>query len=455
MISLSVAVVGHTNAGKTSLIRTLLRDVTFGEVADSAGTTRHVEGGALVIDASQQLALYDTPGLEDSSRLLEVLDSYFKEQRVDGIERLQYFLEHITDHDDLQQEAKVLRTLLTNDLIFYVIDVRAPTLGKYRDELQILSYAAKPIIPVLNFIKGEQENTARWVAQLARLNFHAYVGFDNVNFKFSDELKIYHKMQTLLAEKETLLSALIAQRQVQWQSLLTLAKQLMAELIIECGALRYSVEDTQEACHSAMLMLQKKVRVAESACVKKLLALYQFRQQDLQESELSITQGAWQLDLFSGENIQEYGLELGSLVAKGAGVGLAIDLAVGGITLGAAALSGGIIGAVWSVKARYYDEIHAKIKGERYICLDLQTLQVLYLRQLKLLHVLQQRGHASLDKIEFQVGATPVSKSIAQQCAQYQKTLHRYPQWSSLNAHSSNSHLAKRQKFKDKLVANI
>ncbi|WP_094751407.1 DUF3482 domain-containing protein [Psychromonas sp. CD1] len=412
MISLSVAVVGHTNVGKTSLIRTLLRDVTFGDVADCAGTTRHVEGGAVVIDSTQQLALYDTPGLEDSTCLLQLLSTYFSGQRVDGIERLQYFLDNVTDNGEWLQEAKVLRSLLINDLIFYVIDVREPTLGKYRDELQILSYAVKPIIPVLNFIKGEQENTTRWVAQLARLNFHAYVCFDNVNFKFSDELKIYQKMQTLLADKEELLSALIKQRKSQWQSLLTLAKKLMAELIIECGALRYAVPDIDDGPQKAMLMLQNKVRKAELDCVKKLLALYQFRQQDIQDSALNIQQGRWELDLFSRDNIQEYGVQLGSSVAKGAGIGLAIDLAVGGLTLGVAALSGGVVGAFWSVKTRYYEEIKAQFKGERYICLDKQTLQILYLRQLKLLHVLQQRGHASSEKIKFQVSVSDASNAI-------------------------------------------
>ena len=56
MSDLSVAVVGHANAGKTSLMRTLLRDSEFGEVADQAGTTRHVEGGALLIDDTKRLA---------------------------------------------------------------------------------------------------------------------------------------------------------------------------------------------------------------------------------------------------------------------------------------------------------------------------------------------------------------------------------------------------------------
>ena len=60
----SVAVVGQFNAGKTSLMRKiLLRDSHFGNVANTARTTRHVEGGALVT-GQPALRLYDTPGLK-------------------------------------------------------------------------------------------------------------------------------------------------------------------------------------------------------------------------------------------------------------------------------------------------------------------------------------------------------------------------------------------------------
>ncbi|KAG1243209.1 hypothetical protein G6F65_022555 [Rhizopus arrhizus] len=47
---IKIAVVGHTNTGKTSLLRTLTRDTAFGEVADSPGTTRHVEGARLRLE---------------------------------------------------------------------------------------------------------------------------------------------------------------------------------------------------------------------------------------------------------------------------------------------------------------------------------------------------------------------------------------------------------------------
>ena len=47
---IAIAVVGHTNAGKTSLLRTLTRQGSFGEVSDRPGTTRHVERIDLRID---------------------------------------------------------------------------------------------------------------------------------------------------------------------------------------------------------------------------------------------------------------------------------------------------------------------------------------------------------------------------------------------------------------------
>ncbi len=62
---LKIAVVGHTNVGKTSLMRTLTRDVDFGEVSDRPATTRRVEGTGLFVDCRKVLELYDTPGLED------------------------------------------------------------------------------------------------------------------------------------------------------------------------------------------------------------------------------------------------------------------------------------------------------------------------------------------------------------------------------------------------------
>ena len=448
---LSVAVVGHANAGKTSLIRTLLRDTEFGEVADQAGTTRHVEGSAMNIGEENRLALFDTPGLEDSIRLFHILSQFFPGQSVDGVERLHYFLENLSNYPELDQEAKVIRALLDIDLIFYVIDLREPILGKYRDELQILSYAAKPVIPVLNFTRQGGDSLSLWKQQLARLNFHAYVSFDNVHFDFSDEIKIYQKMQTLLPDQESLLNQLIAQRQQQWTASYHLATEIVAKLFVECAALRYQIDNSDQALQECSSKLQRTVRKAENKCAAELLKLYQFRKEDVAESNLPVVQDGWQLDLFSSDNLQEFGINITGNIAKGVSAGVAIDLMTAGMSLGAAAITGGVAGALWSVKQRYYDEIYAKLTGSRYICLDDVTLQVLWLRQNKLLRILQQRGHASLDKIDLEEdrGAIELPKS-------WHKWLRRarsHPYWSTLDGHSVADKDSKRMQFIETLAA--
>ena len=91
--ALKLAVVGHTNTGKTSILRTLLRDVYFGEVKNEAATTRHVEQAKLTDSQTGEdlVILYDTPGLEDASGLMDWLEDNTASRR-DGIERLQQFL---------------------------------------------------------------------------------------------------------------------------------------------------------------------------------------------------------------------------------------------------------------------------------------------------------------------------------------------------------------------------
>jgi small GTP-binding protein len=62
-----IAVVGHTNAGKTSLLRTLTRRVNFGEVSEQPGTTRHSRAADLMVDGAPAVRFFDTPGLEDAA----------------------------------------------------------------------------------------------------------------------------------------------------------------------------------------------------------------------------------------------------------------------------------------------------------------------------------------------------------------------------------------------------
>ncbi len=166
---LKLAVVGHTNVGKTSLLRTLLRDVGFGEVSHRPSTTRHVEGARLSVDGEALLELYDTPGLEDAIALLEHLERLERPgERLDGPARIGRFLDSTEARQRFEQEAKVLRQLLASDAGLYVIDAREPVLAKYKDELAVLAGCGKPLLPVLNSstppTSAKANGATRWPA---------------------------------------------------------------------------------------------------------------------------------------------------------------------------------------------------------------------------------------------------------------------------------------------------
>ena len=216
--ALKLAVVGHTNVGKTSLLRTLTRDVGFGEVSHRPSTTRHVEGARLSVDGEALLELYDTPGLEDAIALLDYLERLDRPgERLDGPARLTRFLEGSEARQRFEQEAKVLRQLLASDAGLYVIDAREPVLAKYRDELAVLASCGKPLLPVLNFVSSPQQREPDWREALARLGLHALVRFDSVAPPEDGERRLYESLALLLEDSRPRLERLIADQQAQRQ----------------------------------------------------------------------------------------------------------------------------------------------------------------------------------------------------------------------------------------------
>ena len=132
---LRIAVVGHTNVGKTSLLRTLTRRVDFGEVSSRPGTTRHVEAVALRVEGRDAVRFLDTPGLEDAVALLAHVGTLAGDTR---IARIRSFLAGPEARGSFEQEAKVLRALEGEaDAAFVVIDTREPVLPKYLSLIHI------------------------------------------------------------------------------------------------------------------------------------------------------------------------------------------------------------------------------------------------------------------------------------------------------------------------------
>ncbi len=303
---LKVAVVGHTNTGKTSLLRTLTQTVDFGEVSDRPATTRHVEGTALLVDGAPLVELYDTPGLEDSIGLLEHLDGLRPDRQRDWIEVIRDFLASPAAHGVFEQEAKAIRQVLASDIALYVIDARDRVLGKHRDELEILGRCATPVVPVLNFVASPEAKTGQWREHLSRVGMHAVAEFDTVVLNENAEQRLFEKMQTLLDSFRATLAALIRDRKQRRANLIRASADLLADLLIDVAAYRILVETEGANAAGTVESLKQVVRDRERRCVAALLEMYRFRPDDYEADLVPLDNGQWGLDLFSPESLKEF-----------------------------------------------------------------------------------------------------------------------------------------------------
>ncbi|MFV3404828.1 GTPase/DUF3482 domain-containing protein [Pseudomonas sp. NY15463] len=450
---LKLAVVGHTNVGKTSLLRTLTRDVGFGEVSHRPSTTRHVEGARLSVDGQPLLELYDTPGLEDAIALLDYLERLERPgERLDGPARLERFMQGSEARQRFEQEAKVLRQLLASDAGLYVIDAREPVLAKYRDELQVLAGCGKPLLPVLNFVASPSHREAQWRETLARLGLHALVRFDSVAPPEDGERRLYESLALLLEQARPALQRLIDDQQAQRLDRQRSGKRLIAELLLDCAACRRSVETEPGAEARAIEALRQDVRQREQRCVEALLKLYAFRREDANAADLPLLDGRWGDDLFNPETLKLLGVRLGSGVAAGAAAGAGVDLLVGGLTLGAAALAGAIAGGALQTARNYGARLMGKLKGQRELTVDDTVLRLLALRQQQLMVALDSRGHAAQDSIRL---AIPDEKAWREgKLPDALGKARAHPQWSTLNP-GSRVNQAQRQEQLEALVAQL
>lgn len=418
--ALHIAVVGHTNVGKTSLLRTLLRDVDFGEVSHRPSTTRHVEGAALRVGGEPLLVLHDTPGLEDGIGLRDELMRLAQSpittaaatgERLDGPACIEAFLGSTQARGRYEQEAKVLRQLLAVQAGFYVIDVREPVLPKYRDELAVLAMVGKPLLPVFNFVRDQATHEASWREVLARVGLHAAVRFDSVTPPVDGEQRLYGSLAVLLETARPQLERLQAELAGQARERRDQAAHLVAELLVDVAAARRLAASDESALQAAVASLHEAVREREQRCTQALLALYAFRRGDAVAPGFPSFEGVWGDDLFNAETLRQFGVRLGGGMAAGAAVGAGVDVMLAGLSLGTAALVGALAGGAWQTVRGYGERWWGRVQGERVLRVDEAVLRLLVLRQRLLLRALESRGHAAQDVVAIDAGAAGPSAS--------------------------------------------
>lgn len=444
---INMAVVGHTNAGKTSLLRTLTRRVNFGEVSDRPGTTRHVEAIGLDVGGRTVMRYFDTPGLEDSVAL-----QYHLKQMGEALtppQRVAALLEGPEARGVFEQEAKVLRQMLSADAAIYVIDCREPVLPKYRSEIEVLNACARPIMPVLNFVRSEHSREPEWREVLAAYGLHAAVSFDAVAPFVGAERQLYEDLSLLMRPHQATLRSVLDDLDRQATERRNASAQRVADTLMTAAAMRRefavgALADTQAKARFVAAFRSELVDNVRQ-CVDDLLQMHGFEKGHAQLDVMPWTNGRWASDLFNPETLASVGRLLGKGAAAGAAVGFTLDLALAGLSLGAAtalgAAIGGALGQGWGQAPR---KLRNAVMGVEELTLDNDVLIVLADGLVHLCQVLQARGHAAQDTIEVRMAPSGDYRKALLQLLEPLGQARAHPEWEH-RAGSRRNHSPRRE----------
>jgi hypothetical protein len=362
----SLSLISHTNVGKTTLARTLLRrDV--GEVADRAHVTEANEAHVLITTAQgDELLLWDTPGFGDSARLLKRLQQ--------GGNALGWFLTQVwdryVDRPFFSSQQAVRNVRDAADVVLYLVNAgEDPAAAGYVDaEMQILGWIGKPVIVLLNQLGPprpaslEAADVQRWSAHLAQFDWvRDTLAFDAFARCWVQEHALLERIGAVLAADRAAAFTRLADawrarnRATFGQSMQVLARQLASIAVdsatVTAGGAAAAARGwittllgarsrDDAAADAAMAQLAERLDVAVRRATDELIELH----------GLSGRAAGEILQRMGAEYAMDRAADPGKASLIGAALsgalgGLAADLAAGGLTFGAGAVLGGLLGA--------------------------------------------------------------------------------------------------------------
>ena len=416
--TVNLSLVSHTNAGKTTLLRTLLR-LDVGDVADRAHVTSSAEGHVLIeTPEGDVLRLWDTPGFGDSVRLLRRLRM--------SANPIGWFLTQVwdrfTDRAFFNSQIAMRSVRGHTDVVLYLVNAAEdPASAAYVEvELQILDWLGKPVLVLLNQMGAprprelEAAEEAAWREHVkAHPKAAGPVAMDAFARCWVQEDRLLGAVADILAADrkpafDRIRNTWRARNLTVFdQSMDVLAKQLAAaatdreareapglthRLVRWLKRWRIKPDRPEPEVEEAMNALGQRLAISVQDATERLLGLHGLAGR----SEKLILQR-----LAGDTDVLKEPLDVGASgviggFMTGAAGGLAADLAAGGITLGAGTLIGGLVGALGGAGAahaynlaRDADALHVGWSGKFLT----QRVQAALLRYLAIAHFGRGRGN--------------------------------------------------------------
>ena len=412
---LVVAVVGPTNEGKTSILRTLTNDPYFGNINAYTGTTSRAEIQKVFYKGvAELLQLVDTPGFQTSSEILDLVLQLPEVEENNGDFGLEEIMRAIPRVDeDFRHDLRAWREIERADLVILVASVvEDPTKSLLKNSLRLLKNIGRPVVVAYNNIRDADELTGAgaladfrqsWEETLRKNNFFLVQEYDAHRRSFAHEIELFEKIAALTRNPLTqrVLRLEMRERRALEKRRYASSRSIIAELLIDVAAYREIATNVEECDRVAKMKeieekLKEKVVRREHDAQLDILKAWDFRSGFLSREMLDISEIAKESDEFFGKDAKRHlSVGGGAGVAVGAALGLALDAASAGITLGAGLALGTFLGGLvgGGGAAAYNSKYDAKRK--RLVARsDRRVVDALLARAVELTQALATRGKA-------------------------------------------------------------
>jgi len=340
------AVVGHPNKGKSSIVSTLVESTGI-QISNIPGTTVDSEVYPMRIKDKVLYELVDTPGFQRPRKVLAWLEANSKSAD-DRPQTVARFVETHRSEKNFHDECELLQPLLDGAGILYVVDGSKPYGIEYEAEMEILRWTGRPRMALINLI-SEGDYVEEWRTALDQ--FFAIVRvFDAMRADASKRIGLLRSFAELNEQwQPTLLNAVEVLEEDQTQrrkrSAKAIANLLSSALTAKQTKTIAEDQDPEPFVEKLAEKLKDNIKDLEKKERKEVEYIYRHQNIEREEAAMQFIN----LDLFSSETSELFGLSKSQIItsgaASGAVAGLGVDVMLGGASLllgsGIGALIGG------------------------------------------------------------------------------------------------------------------
>ena len=346
-----IAVVGHPNKGKSSIVATLAHDDSV-SISANPGTTKLCRDYPMKVNGEVIYVLTDTPGFQRARRALDWMKKR-EESVADRESIVRDFVEYDLVKKEFPDEWELLRPIVSGAGILYVVDGSVPYSDEYEAELEILRWSGRPRMALINPITSS-DYAEQWRVALGQY-FSVVREFNAHTANFQKQIELLNTFAELDETwREPLAQAadiLIADRR-QNQELIAAN---IADTIVDMVTLK--IEQTISESDSALASKRneivrryedklKSIERTSRDKVEKLLGLNEIERKeialDVLDPENLLTKQSWRLFGLSKQEVVKYS------AFAGAATGAVLDTLSGGASLLMGSVVGGTLGAIGS-----------------------------------------------------------------------------------------------------------